>query len=125
MSEAQGLTNFDLSKLAEIDGGRIALCFKQQLRRCVGDIDDRPGDDRDREIIIKLTLKPDAAPDGLLDGVKMKCQVSGKVPSYRSKVYDFGQRNGNLVYQPMSPTDHNGTPLPGFDEAEEQEGVDY
>lgn len=114
---SEGMVEFDLSRLHEIDGGRIKVLFDRELRRCIEDIDDRPVDKRARTIAIKFTIKPNANPsDGLLEGGEMEVDVESKLPTYRSKKYSFGVRNGRFRYQPMSPTDHNARPLPGFDD---------
>ena len=121
MQTSEGLQTLTLEEIAKIDGGRISACFQRELRRCVEDIDDRPADKRDREITITFKLTPEAGEaDGLLDGAKLQAQVCSKVPSYRSKKYDFGVRDGQLRFSTSSPTNHRAQPLPfGEDESED------
>lgn len=124
MQLAQGLAKLTLAQIAKLDGERLAVCFAQELKRVVCDIEDRPADDRDRVITLQFTFVPESGPnDGLLDGAKMKAQVTSKLPSYRSKKYDFGVHDGNLVFQPTSPTNHLSTPLPGMegDESDDEQ----
>lgn len=113
------LKNLNLEQLAKIDGGRISVCFQRELERCVRDIEDRPADDRDRIINVKIKLTPDAGEaDGLLDGAKAKVEVESKLPTYRSRRYDFGVRNGQLRFEETSLDDHRRQPLPGMEEGE-------
>lgn len=113
--ETSGLMKLDLVKLGQMDGGRLNICFQQELQRVVADIENRPVDKRPREIIIKITLTPDANDsDGLLDGVKAKTQMTNKIPTYKTKEYDFGVRNGNLMYSEINPTNHRERALPGM-----------
>ena len=111
-----------MEQLAQIDGGRIGVLFQHHLRRIVGDLEDRPANRTPRKMEIVLEFTPDsAADDGLLDGAKMDVQIRTKVPVHRSKVLDFGVRDGELRFNETSPDDHRVRDLPGMDEPQTEE----
>lgn len=108
MAEAKGSVQFTLKELAEIDDGRIAVCFEQAARRIAADLDDRPGLKKARTMTIQLTYVPIFDPEtSLCDGVKMTCRVKDSIPIRESRAYDLGLRKGGiLTYHPETPDNH-------------------
>lgn len=101
------LEKFDLAKLAEIDGGRIAIAFEQALKRVAMDCDDRPGEKKARTITLQLSISPKLDVDGLADECDVQATVSDSVPKRKSKVYNMSMRKGgHLLFQPDSVDDH-------------------
>lgn len=94
-----------------LDGGRINEAVKQELRRVVLDMEDRPADDKPRTVELKMTFVPQLDDQGLLDSVNAKFVVTSKVPARRSRPINFGvRRGGMLVFNDLSEDDiHQGT----------------
>lgn len=92
--------------LENLDGGRVAQAFQADLRHCINDMEDRPGDDKDRTVTLVLKLTPVIDDEGHLDEVKGKFQTASKVPNRRSKAYSFKSRKMNgqpqLVFNDLS-----------------------
>lgn len=102
-----------------MDNGRIGAALNIALKRIAEDLDDRPGDNRERKVTLEITAKPECAPDGLIEGAKVQVQVKDAIPTRKSRVYDVGVRKGGMmVYQEMSPDNHLQSPLP-FDADDE------
>lgn len=116
-----GVHALNLKSLMEnLDNGRVAEAFQQELRRCVADCEDRPADPKPRSVVIQLNLEPVAIDNGL-DSVNGKFVVTSTVPKRRSKQYNFAVRRGNqLVFNDLSDGNiHQGTlPLDNGDDDE-------
>lgn len=103
MTDVEGLQNLSLETLASMDGGRIGTAMTHALKRIAADMDDRPGDDRPRNVTLEVAAIPVVAEDGLIDGAKLQVQVKESLPTRKSKVYDVGVRKGGMmVFQPMA-----------------------
>lgn len=95
-----GMHELNLQSLMEsLDGGRISEAFQHELRRCIADCDDRPGDDKDRVVTLQFKMSPICDDRGHCDEVKGKFHVSSTVPKRRSKVYSFGVRKKENKHQ--------------------------
>jgi hypothetical protein len=96
-----------LENLIHMDGGRIAVAFDQALARLAKDLDDRPGDDRDRLITLQMKLKPsmDEA-SGQYEDAKVQVFITEKIPDRKSKVIDLQPvRGGKLAFNDLSEDD--------------------
>lgn len=108
MTDMQELKELDLTAMASIDGGRIALAFQQALDRVLADLDDRPGEKKAREIILRVAFVP--VMDGTVcDSAKIQCVVHDTVPKRSSKIYDMSLRKRagkvKLLFRPGSLDD--------------------
>jgi len=92
------------SLMNQLDGGRISEAFMAELRRVGADMDDRPGDDKERTVVLTLKLKPVIDDGGDCESVNGSFHVASTVPKRRSKNYNFGIRNrgAQLVFNDMS-----------------------
>lgn len=98
------LHQFTLDNLESLDLGKASIAFNQQIRRVAEDCIDRPGDGNARKVNLEILVKPVTEADGTCERVKLQIQVTSKVPSYRTRVYDLGLRkNGMLVFSEDSP----------------------
>lgn len=93
-----------LESLENLDLGKASLAFNQQIKRIAVDCLDRPGDVNARKVTLEVAAKPVVNDDGSCERVKLQIQVTSKIPSYRTRVYDLGLRkNGVLVFSEDSP----------------------
>jgi hypothetical protein len=74
----------ELSSLATFDDGMLAAAFNDAVRKVVADLDDRPNDDRAREVAIKITFKP-IPRHGELDLAKVSAVVTSKMPAQEGR----------------------------------------
>lgn len=94
--------------MEDLDGGRISAAFGAELRRVAVDCDDRPNDDKPRKVTLTLELSPQPDEDGHLASIRGKFHITSTVPKRRSRVYDFGFRNGGqLVFNDLSDDNIN------------------
>lgn len=106
-----------LDSLEKLDMGKANEGFALHLKRAALDCMDRPGDDKERKVVLEIAVKPLMLPDGSCDEVKAQIQVFSKIPNHRTKVYSFGlRRNGSLVFSEDSPDNVNQTTLMDDDE---------
>lgn len=104
MRELKELT---LATLAEIDGGRLAIAFKQALQRCAMDCDDRPGEKKTRSVTIQVAVEPVLDQDGLCEDCDVQVTIADSVPKRKSKAYNCTLRKGGkLLFHPDSLDDH-------------------
>jgi hypothetical protein len=108
---------FSFKELSEMDGGRIALAVDRAIKRVAEDCEDVPGEKQKRTVNLQIEMKPVLDPAGFCERVDVAIQVKEKVPTRKSRVYDFGLRkNGVLTYQPDALDDHKQDTLPFEDE---------
>lgn len=104
MRELKELT---LATLAEIDGGRLAIAFKQALQRCASDCDDRPGEKKPRTVALQVTVEPRQDQDGMCEDCNVRVTIADNVPKRKSKPYNCSLRKGgHLLFHPESLDDH-------------------
>lgn len=104
MRELKELT---LATMAEIDGGRLAIAFKQALKRCAEDCDDRPGEKKARTITLTVAVEPRVDEDGLCEDCDVRVTIADNVPKRKSKPYNCSLRKGgHLMFHPDSLDDH-------------------
>jgi len=94
MSE-QELYKLQAASLANLDRGALAVAMEQALQQASRDCLDRPTDDRARQVVITISLKPKAEFDddtravevvGAVGQYKVKCSL----PDRESKPLNFG-----------------------------------
>jgi len=106
-----------LAGLKELDGGRVAEAFAQAVKRCVSDCEDRPGEERAREVNMSLSMVPTIGDDGKCDGVSGTFQIKEKCPTRKSRTYSFGvKQGGKLFFSTEDPMNVNQFT---FDDADE------
>jgi hypothetical protein len=97
-----------LDTIKELDNGRVAEAFTQALARAVRDCEDRPTEEKDREVILGIKLKPIPADEGIPTGVALMCQVRDTVPTRKSRPYSCGIKSGGkLFFSTESPDNVN------------------
>jgi hypothetical protein len=98
-----------LENLGRLNFGQIDKIFQQQLRSCVKDCEERPGDKGPRTVSIIFTLTPDPDMHGnelVCDGVDVACDVQSKVPKTKTRVFSMKpKQNGMLFFNPDVPED--------------------
>lgn len=115
-----GKIKLTLSTLNSLDMGKITTAFDHELTHVVKDCIDRPNDDRDRIVNLKMRVKPDAS-DGVADTVMCEFVVQSAVPPRQSKRYQLqAHASGAVLVNPESADNiHQGT----LDETLEDEPV--
>lgn len=104
---------FKLSELPNLDFGLLDAAFETELKRVVADCQDRPMDDRSRQVGIIFTVSPVAGAAGMSNGGVVTCdqvaievEVTSKVPTRRSKPYVMQTKHDNsLMFDEQSPDD--------------------
>lgn len=106
---------FVLGNLPLLENGLISTAFDGELKRLVKDCDERPLDEKPRELTLKLKLTPKPDKNGrnpVCDEVEVECEISGKVPVQRSKIYVMKPKHdGSLLFHPDLPEDPNDETL--------------
>jgi len=102
----QSLEKFQLSALAEMDGGRINVAFAQALARVVGDCEDRPGEKSARTITLQVAVVPILDASGVCDDAKVQMVITDSVPKRKTRIYDMALKKGkqgpHLLFRPDS-----------------------
>lgn len=107
----QALEKFQLSALAEMDGGRINVAFAQALARVVGDCEDRPGEKKSRTITLQVEVTPILDASGVCDDAKVQMVITDSVPKRKTRIYDMALQKGkhgkgpHLLFRPDSLDD--------------------
>lgn len=78
-----------LASLGEMDGGKIGRVVERLLRRMADDCNDRPADERERELTIKIGMVPICSGEGVAEAVKTQVKASAKVPHHQSRPYEM------------------------------------
>jgi len=112
-----------LENLPLLENGIVSTAFDAELKRLVKDCEDRPLDDKPREITLKVKLTPKVDTHGrspCCDEVEVECEITGKVPVQRSKVYTMKPKHdGSIVFHPDLPEEPDGLTI--HDEIEERQ----
>lgn len=99
------IKDLKLERLAEIDDGRIAAAFDDEIGKIVEDLNDRPGDKTARSVTVKLSFVPHA-PGGAVDDVSVDFEITSKIPKKRSKTYSMAVHGTRrLVFNDVSTDD--------------------
>ena len=98
----------DLKGLANYADGTIDAIVGRQLQRIVADCEDRPGDDKFREVNIKIMVKPMQMQDGAVTTLHTEVEVSSKTPKYISRpVHCAIKHGGRAVFNDLAPDNAN------------------
>ena len=95
-----------LATLKDLDFGKVDTSFSSKLRAVIADLKDRPGLDRERQVILTLKMKPAETTQGVLDSVEVFFEVRTKVPAAQSIAHNMAAGKDTLVFSTESPTDH-------------------
>ena len=92
------LVEFDITKLKQLDGGRVFEALSQAIERAVADCDDRPGVLVARTVNFKIHIKPCVDEDGRMESINMSFGVSETRPQRKSQNYNLSARirNGHV-----------------------------
>ena len=110
MHRPQNSAGLDLTldNLKEIDANVIGETFNLVRAECVKDMEQRPGERKARQIVIKLNLTPLENDGGMLEEVGVDFEIDKKLPKRRTRPYIMRPRkNGSLTFQPASPENPN------------------
>lgn len=92
----------------DLAGGRVGEAFALELKRCVTDCEDRPGDDKPRKVMLEIELKPSTDEKGFCENVWGQIRGSSSVPKRKTKPISFGvRRGGMLVFNDLSEDNFN------------------
>jgi len=106
------LMQLSLDSLKDLDDGRVLVAFGHELKRAVMDCIDRPGDKNGRTVSLEFKLTPIIGEDGTCDGANGEFAIKSKVPTRKSKSYEFNvNRKGHLIYSSNSPDDIDQTTI--------------
>lgn len=110
------LVQLTLESINDLDDGRVAVAFMQELRRAVTDCMDRPGDTTARSVSLEFKIKPVIGDEGQCEGANGEFEIKSKVPTRKSKTYSFGTNTkGHLIYSSNNPTDVGQTTFDDID----------
>jgi hypothetical protein len=105
------LQRLTLETIKDLDSGIAMETFQTAVQRAVKDCLDRPGDKRARTVVLQFKITPVATITGNTidcDGAKGIFQCKTKIPEFETREVDFGvQQNGDLIFNPDSPLNHN------------------
>jgi hypothetical protein len=88
-----------LATLSQIEDGKVAVAVDTLLRRASLDCHDRPGDPKERTVVIKIGLIPVLQPDGGCSEVKAQINAKAHVPDLKTREFSLGlKHNGTLVF---------------------------
>lgn len=94
---------FSLDSLKDLDSGKIDIAIKHELKKIVGDLNDRPGDKSMRELNIKIKLSPATDASGLCETANVGFSISSKLPPRTTRDYNMEVHpKGELIFNPAS-----------------------
>ncbi len=96
-----------LADLATVHGGAVARRFDQLFRDALADLMDRPGVGKVWEVNVALKITPVTGQEGALQGTKHDIVVSAKGPKYAVQAVMGRPTEKGLVYDDLSPKDHD------------------
>jgi hypothetical protein len=100
------LSEFDMSKLGEIDEGRPLMMIQKAIKSATQDCVNRPGLSKTRKINITLELTPICSEDGVCEEVDVEVVSSASIPKSRSKPVNMRPHvRGSLLFNNQSQDD--------------------
>lgn len=103
------LVEFDISKIGDLDGGRVLEAITQAIERAVHDCEDRPGVSKARNVTLTMSVSPVIDDDGTMESIDLSFGVGEKRPARQSKNYNLAARRaGNrwkLLFNDLSQDD--------------------
>lgn len=80
-----------LADVGSLDDGKIHLMFAAELKRCIQDCLNRPGEEKPRKVNLIMELAPIQDEDlGDCRSLKMATDVKSTLPPRRTKQYELG-----------------------------------
>lgn len=114
------LHELDFQSLSHLDGGKINAAFRKHLERASYDCQDRPGDNKPRQVVVEVTFQPVTEQDGDCSEAKWDVRIKSKVPPHQSKAFSAGmRRNGTFVFAEDSLENVNQGTL-GYDDGDDE-----
>lgn len=96
-----------LADLSDFENGKLSITFENELRRLLGDIHERPGLAKPRQIVIAVNMQPATDSEGNLEDVKFWVELATKAPAARTRTVSMGTLgNQGLVWNDLSPANH-------------------
>lgn len=80
-----------LANIGQIDLGKIQAAFDVEVRRCLGDCEDRPADRTPRVVSLNLSITP-VGDGAACELAEAEFTMTSKVPPRRSKPYQVSIR---------------------------------
>jgi len=103
---------FSLGEMINLDMGKIDAAFRMEMQRAVEDILDRPEDDADRTVMLKMKLRPEDVAQGNVDTVCVGFELDLKLPKKSTRAYSMRvcktrSHAASLLFNSESPDDPN------------------
>lgn len=106
------LQQLKLETLDQLDDGRVAIAFAQNLKSIIQDCMDRPGDKRPRKVTLVLSAVPQVANDGSCEGISTEFEIKQTRPNQRSKAYSLAaNKAGHLIFSSTNAEDVRQTTI--------------
>lgn len=105
---------FSFRSLATIDGGRLLEAWEQACKRAREDVEDRPGVEKARKVMLVTTLTPVKDKTNGLHSVDVKFEIDDSLPKRSSPTYNMKAARGGLLFNEMSPDDIDQGTFPGM-----------
>lgn len=93
-----------LDTIKDLDDGRVAIAFDQNMKRAVQDCMDRPSDKKSRKVSIVCNVTPIVAVSGECEGAEVDFELKTSVPVQRTRSYTLiPNKVGHLKFSKNSP----------------------
>lgn len=90
-----------LDRLDEIGMEAVSAMFAAELKKCVADLVDRPGNAKARKVILQFELTPRLNEHGIADSAYGRIKCASKLPAQHTREYVFAAAaNGMLAIRP-------------------------
>jgi hypothetical protein len=114
------LQEFNLDRLADLDGGAIQAALKRQLSLALADLENRPTVTSARTVTLKIALAPETDDTGNLDAVTTDFEINSSIPKLASRAFRMDARRVSrsgrtehvLMFAPDSPRDPKANTVP-------------
>lgn len=115
------LVELDLASLQQLQGGQVFNQVSKLIASAVADCENRPAEERERVIVLKLSIRPESSVQEIdenttrrvIDSLKLKLDMDLKCPTRRTIEFDCGLgEDHKLLFNPHSPHNHRQQPLP-------------
>lgn len=98
-SETMGSQDLkSLADLYDIGGGVVPAMYAEGIEQVVADIENRPGVEKAREVILIARFTPKVASRGAMGDVEVEFEVKVKGPPSRSATYKMRAVGGALTF---------------------------
>lgn len=115
------LTEASLETLGQLLDGQVLALFQKLMQQAITDCENRPSDDKARQIKVILNLKPKSRTEQIddrhsrtiLDGIALTVDMDVKCPTRKTMAIDCGVGPGHsLLFNPHNAFNHRQAPLP-------------